>query len=58
VTVASRFPRSRPGGWLDAAVALPPGGWRDALGGDEHRGAVALAELLGDAPAAVLEPVP
>lgn len=57
VTVAARFPLSRPRGWGDTGLELPPGTWRDALGDGVFAGNVALDDLLGGRrPAAVLEP--
>ncbi len=56
VTVSSRFPASRPDGWLDTAIVLPAGPWRDVL--DPTRavpgGPTSLTELLGRRPAALL----
>ncbi len=44
------------GGFGDAAVAVPPGRWREVLSGREQAGdaTVALAELLADRPVALL----
>jgi maltooligosyltrehalose synthase len=56
-TVVSRFPLSRPDGWLDTAIDLPDALAHDVLdgpGSTAHGGAVRLADLLGDHPAAVL----
>ncbi|GEE03302.1 putative maltooligosyl trehalose synthase [Gordonia spumicola] len=39
----------------DAVVPLPPGLWRDAVTGRDHEGRVTSAEILGDAPYALLE---
>ena len=56
LTVAARFPASRPGGWHGTTLVLPPGFvWRDALTGRTFDGGpVGLEHLLGDRPAAVL----
>ncbi|HET6950347.1 MAG TPA: malto-oligosyltrehalose synthase [Acidimicrobiales bacterium] len=44
------------GGWGDTTVALPPGGWSDAITGARHRGPeVRVADLLGAFPVAVLD---
>ncbi len=59
-TVASRFPLSRPDGWGDTTVDLPTVPSRDVLrgpGAPAVGGPTRLADLLGDHPAAVLEPV-
>ena len=60
LTVAARFPGSRPAGWGDTALALPDGAsWRDALTGRRFdAGPVPLDELLGRRPAAVLAATP
>ncbi|MDT0450080.1 malto-oligosyltrehalose synthase [Streptomyces hesseae] len=43
------------GGWRDTDLELPGDtAWRDLLGGGEWRGRVAMAELLGAAPVALL----
>ncbi|WP_435129940.1 alpha-amylase family glycosyl hydrolase [Actinacidiphila sp. bgisy144] len=42
------------GGWRGTALPLPPGRWRDRLGGAVHEGAVPLTALLATAPAALL----
>jgi (1->4)-alpha-D-glucan 1-alpha-D-glucosylmutase len=43
------------GGWGDTTVELPPGRWRDLLGGTEVEGpTVALADLLAPMPVALL----
>jgi (1->4)-alpha-D-glucan 1-alpha-D-glucosylmutase len=56
VAVAARFPLSRPDGWRDTTVDLPPGRWHDVLGDARYEGGpVGLAELLGAHPAALLE---
>ena len=52
--LASRFPLSRPHGWVDTTLALPPGTWTDRLTGIELRGVIALAEALADRPVALL----
>ncbi|MGH9077027.1 MAG: malto-oligosyltrehalose synthase [Acidimicrobiales bacterium] len=58
ITVATRLPigLERAGGWDDTAVALPPGQWRDHLGGRTWEGGVGLADLLADLPVALLAP--
>jgi (1->4)-alpha-D-glucan 1-alpha-D-glucosylmutase len=61
VAVATRMPVAveRQGGWGGATVALPPGTWRDVLGGPEggpsyEGGDVPLATLLSTLPVALL----
>jgi (1->4)-alpha-D-glucan 1-alpha-D-glucosylmutase len=57
VTVVTRLAHglAQRGGWGDAWIALPPGRWRDTLGGGEVEGGqVALDDLLGDWPVALL----
>jgi (1->4)-alpha-D-glucan 1-alpha-D-glucosylmutase len=59
VTVGTRLPvgLEAGGGWGDTTLALPPGRWRDLLGGPEapaHGGAVPLAEMLDRLPVALL----
>ncbi|MFD1832064.1 MULTISPECIES: malto-oligosyltrehalose synthase [Streptomyces] len=48
------------GGWRDTALELPPGRWREVLGGRKSEGRTALAELLEDRPVALLvrDPLP
>lgn len=47
----------REGGWRDTTIDLPAGVWVDALTGVEHEsGAIAVAEILRDAPVALLVP--
>lgn len=45
------------GGWRDTALTLPPGRWREQLGGGTYEGRVPLAELLADSPVALLTEV-
>lgn len=56
VAVATRLPvrLERRGGWGGTTLTLPPGVWRDLLGG-VHTGRVPLAHLLGSLPVALLE---
>ncbi|MGK5448153.1 malto-oligosyltrehalose synthase [Streptomyces radiopugnans] len=42
------------GGWRETALELPPGRWRDLLGGREAEGSVKPAELLAERPVALL----
>ncbi|WNI18503.1 malto-oligosyltrehalose synthase [Actinacidiphila sp. ITFR-21] len=42
------------GGWRDTVLPLPPGRWRDRLGGAVHEGRVRLPDLLAQAPVALL----
>ncbi len=42
------------GGWGEAALALPPGRWRDLLGGPAVTGSVRLVDLLAGLPVALL----
>ncbi|WP_344633227.1 malto-oligosyltrehalose synthase [Streptomyces glaucosporus] len=42
------------GGWRDTSLELPPGRWRDPLGGRKAEGRCALAELLAGSPVALL----
>jgi (1->4)-alpha-D-glucan 1-alpha-D-glucosylmutase len=52
VTVVPRLVAglARRGGWADTKLTLPPGRWRDLLGGSVGlAGDVRLADLLGDA---------
>lgn len=56
VTVVPRLVLGRGGDWGDTAVELPPGEWRDALGGEgAASGRMPLARLLADFPVALLE---
>ena len=57
VAVATRLPvrLERRGGWGGTTLPLPPGAWRDLLGGGVHTGRVPLALLLGSSPVALLE---
>ncbi|HET8646904.1 MAG TPA: malto-oligosyltrehalose synthase, partial [Vicinamibacteria bacterium] len=41
-------------GWEDTTLALPPGGWTNALGGGSFEGDVQLADLLAVVPVALL----
>ena len=43
--------------WKDTTVRLPAGTWRDCFSGDTHHGDVAVADLLGRFPVALLERV-
>ena len=57
VTVVTRLAAAleRSGGWGDATVTLPGGGWRDVLTGASHRGGeVSLARLLDRLPVCLL----
>ncbi len=59
VTVATRLPvgLAERGGWDDTTISLPPGVWRDALGGADaldHQDQVRLADLLTALPVALL----
>ncbi|MCF6526238.1 malto-oligosyltrehalose synthase [Streptomyces sp. JJ36] len=45
---------ARAGGWRDTTLTLPPGRWRDLLGGREAAGTGRLVELLADGPVALL----
>ena len=54
VAVAPRLVWGLGGDWGDTALALPPGDWRDAFTGQEARGEVPLATLLGAFPVALL----
>ena len=57
VSVITRMPLAleRRGGWGEHTVSLPPGRWRDALGGPElEGGAYPLADLLAHRPVALL----
>lgn len=56
VAVGTRLPvgLERRGGWGGTTVALPPGRWRDRLTGHVHTGEVAVADLLGSLPVALL----
>ncbi|WNM25723.1 malto-oligosyltrehalose synthase [Demequina capsici] len=58
ITVATRvaLELERLGGWADATVQLPDGGWRDLIGkGEFDGGTVPLATLLRNHPVALLE---
>ena|GEM_PF-45336 len=57
ITVATRLPvgLAAAGGWGDTVLALPAGDWVDVISGREVVGGdVAVAELLGDLPVALL----
>ncbi len=56
VAVATRLPvgLERSGGWRDTVLELPPGHHLDRLTGQQYRGEVELAELLGRYPVALL----
>jgi (1->4)-alpha-D-glucan 1-alpha-D-glucosylmutase len=56
VTVATRWPLrlERSGGWGDTVLALPPGTWGDRLSGARWSGQVAVGDLLGRLPVALL----
>jgi (1->4)-alpha-D-glucan 1-alpha-D-glucosylmutase len=56
LTVVTRLSRrlADAGGWRGTVLPLPPGRWHDRLGGGTHRGPVPLAELLREAPVALL----
>ncbi|MFZ0875902.1 MAG: hypothetical protein WAN20_15455, partial [Pseudonocardiaceae bacterium] len=56
VAVATRLPvgLADRGGWGATALPLPRGSWTDVLTGLSARGDVALAELLGLYPVALL----
>lgn len=56
ITVATRLTVTleREGGFGDAAVSLPPGGWTDALTGRQLTGEVRCAELFAELPVALL----
>ncbi|MFC0862906.1 malto-oligosyltrehalose synthase [Sphaerimonospora cavernae] len=60
VVIATRLPvkLERRGGWGGETIALPPGRWRDLLGGVEHTGRVPMAHLLSRCPVAILEGAP
>jgi (1->4)-alpha-D-glucan 1-alpha-D-glucosylmutase len=56
ITAVTRLPvgLERTGGWGDSTLELPPGEYEDVLTGRRCRGTVAVAELLGQHPAALL----
>ena len=56
ITLATRLPvgLQRRGGWGEAAVSLPPGVSRDVFTGDRYQDAVALGQLFGHYPVALL----
>ncbi len=53
--VVPLLPMGLQDGWLDTAVDLGDGSWRNRLDGSTHPGAVAVAELLRSFPVALLE---
>jgi (1->4)-alpha-D-glucan 1-alpha-D-glucosylmutase len=55
VVVVPRLGRRISDGWAGTRLALPDGSWRDLLGGETWSGDVALDELLGSWPVALLE---
>jgi (1->4)-alpha-D-glucan 1-alpha-D-glucosylmutase len=56
VTIAFRWPLLLGSAWHDTIVLVPAGPWRNALTGEDVKGGEQrLAELLGDAPIALLE---
>ncbi|ARQ68018.1 malto-oligosyltrehalose synthase [Streptomyces marincola] len=56
VTAVTRLSRrlAHAGGWEETRLPLPPGTWRDRLGGQELTGTVRLSRLLADGPVALL----
>jgi (1->4)-alpha-D-glucan 1-alpha-D-glucosylmutase len=61
IPMATRLPVAlqRNGGWGDTTVTLPPGRWKNHLGGDQPhdeqwRGSVPLGHLLPGVPVALL----
>lgn len=66
ITLATRLPAGlrRLGGWQNTTLTVPAGRWRDVLTGAEHTapeggsdaGRLALADLTGDLPVALLAP--
>ena len=56
ITVVTRLPLglAARGGWGDTSLALPPGEWTDTISARTLSGDVALAEVLGDLPVALL----
>ncbi|MYS18749.1 maltooligosyl trehalose synthase [Streptomyces sp. DvalAA-14] len=56
LTAVTRLSRrlEEAGGWRDTVLPLPPGRWRDRLGGGTYEGRVPLAELLADSPVVLL----
>jgi (1->4)-alpha-D-glucan 1-alpha-D-glucosylmutase len=57
VTVVTRWPLllERKGGWGRTSFTLPAGKWVDVLGGRSWQGTVAIGDLLGPLPVALLE---
>ncbi|HTV11397.1 MAG TPA: malto-oligosyltrehalose synthase [Acidimicrobiales bacterium] len=57
MTVVTRLPLvlEKAGGWKETALALPPGRWQDVLCGGAFEGEVAMRDLLGALPVALLE---
>jgi (1->4)-alpha-D-glucan 1-alpha-D-glucosylmutase len=58
ITVVTRLPGrlEDAGGWGGTVLPLPPGVWRDRLGGAVHEGRVRLDALLAGSPVALLTP--
>jgi (1->4)-alpha-D-glucan 1-alpha-D-glucosylmutase len=56
VAVATRLSLrlAEAGGWRETVLELPPGRWRELLGGREAEGGVRPAELLAERPVALL----
>ena len=56
ITVVTRLPLglAARGGWGDTRLSLPPGRWTDTLSGRVVSGDVAVSEMLGDLPVALL----
>jgi (1->4)-alpha-D-glucan 1-alpha-D-glucosylmutase len=58
VALATRLPEglARRGGWGDCSLQLPPGRWRDRLGGGAWEGTVLAGEVLAGLPVALMTP--
>lgn len=56
LTAVTRLSRrlEQAGGWRETVLPLPPGQWRNRLGGGTYSGKVPLAELFADSPVALL----
>ncbi|HEY5837083.1 malto-oligosyltrehalose synthase [Streptomyces sp.] len=56
LTAVTRLSRrlAEGGGWRGTVLPLPPGRWRDRLGGGTYEGRVPLGELLDGSPVALL----
>lgn len=56
IALGTRLPLGleRRGGWAGTALRLPPGRWRDHLGGGEWEGETALGDVLAGLPVALL----